>query len=108
MIKVGQFMSSRLDVLPPEITKELEGLQDEVPAETLADVQAVIAAEFKRPVGEVFAWFKPEPEAAASLATELLEGGAPGVHLYALNRAEAPLGVGARLGWRVRQRLDVS
>ena len=32
MIKVGQFMSSRLDVLPPEITKELEGLQDEVPA----------------------------------------------------------------------------
>ena len=31
MIKVGQFMSSRLDVLPPEITKELEGLQDEVP-----------------------------------------------------------------------------
>ena len=31
MIKVGQFMSSRLDVLPPEITNELEGLQDEVP-----------------------------------------------------------------------------
>ncbi|MET0862349.1 MAG: AarF/ABC1/UbiB kinase family protein, partial [Microbacterium sp.] len=31
MIKVGQFMSSRLDVLPPEITRELEGLQDEVP-----------------------------------------------------------------------------
>ena len=25
MIKVGQFLSSRLDVLPPEITKELEG-----------------------------------------------------------------------------------
>ncbi len=31
MIKLGQFMSSRLDVLPPEITKELEDLQDEVP-----------------------------------------------------------------------------
>ena len=33
MIKVGQFMSSRLDVLPPEITAELSGLQDEVPPE---------------------------------------------------------------------------
>ena len=31
MIKVGQFLSSRLDILPPQITKELEGLQDEVP-----------------------------------------------------------------------------
>ena len=32
MIKVGQFLSARLDVLPPEITDELSGLQDEVPA----------------------------------------------------------------------------
>ena len=31
MIKVGQFLSARLDVLPPEITDELAGLQDEVP-----------------------------------------------------------------------------
>ena len=29
MIKVGQFLSSRLDVLPPEITEELADLQDE-------------------------------------------------------------------------------
>src|SRR3990172_6838673 len=33
MIKVGQFLSARLDVLPPEITEELADLQDEVPAE---------------------------------------------------------------------------
>lgn len=31
MIKVGQFLSARLDVLPVEITEELSGLQDEVP-----------------------------------------------------------------------------
>ncbi len=34
MIKVGQFLSSRLDVLPPEVTDELANLQDEVPAES--------------------------------------------------------------------------
>jgi len=31
MIKLGQFVSSRVDVLPPEITDELQGLQDQVP-----------------------------------------------------------------------------
>ena len=40
MIKVGQFMSSRLDVLPPEITAELEGLQDEVPPVDFAHIRA--------------------------------------------------------------------
>ena len=40
MIKVGQFMSSRLDVLPPEITSELEGLQDEVPPVPFAGIRA--------------------------------------------------------------------
>ena len=34
MIKVGQFLSSRLDVLPAEVTDELANLQDEVPAES--------------------------------------------------------------------------
>jgi len=68
LIKLGQFLSIRVDVLPPEVTIELAGLQDEVPAESLADVQAVIAAEFGRPADEVFAWFAPAPEAAASLA----------------------------------------
>lgn len=68
LIKLGQFLSIRVDVLPPEVTAELRGLQDEVPAESLADIQAVITSEFKRPVGEVFQWFSPEPVAAASLA----------------------------------------
>lgn len=68
LIKLGQFLSIRVDVLPADVTVELRGLQDEVPAETFEDVRAVIEAEFHRPLAEVFPWVKPEPEAAASLA----------------------------------------
>ena len=42
MIKVGQFLSARLDVLPRQITDELAGLQDEVQPETFEDIRAVI------------------------------------------------------------------
>jgi predicted unusual protein kinase regulating ubiquinone biosynthesis (AarF/ABC1/UbiB family) len=68
LIKLGQFLSIRVDVLPTEVTSELAGLQDEVPPEELEDVLAVIAEEFGRPVNQVFDRFAPEPEAAASLA----------------------------------------
>lgn len=68
LIKLGQFLSIRVDILPSEVTAELRGLQDEVPAETLEDVRRVIENEFKRPVEEVYAWLSPKPQAAASLA----------------------------------------
>ncbi len=68
LIKLGQFLSVRVDVLPRVVTAELAGLQDEVPPESLADIQAIIEAEYGQPVGQVFRWFAPEPEAAASLA----------------------------------------
>lgn len=67
MIKVGQFMSSRLDVLPPEITKELEGLQDEVPAVPTAAIRALAEAELGIPLERAYAWFDDTPVAAASL-----------------------------------------
>ena len=67
MIKVGQFMSSRLDVLPPEITKELEGLQDEVPAVPFAGIRAAAEAELGMPLEQAYAWFDETPVAAASL-----------------------------------------
>lgn len=67
MIKVGQFMSSRLDVLPPEITKELEGLQDEVPPVPFADIRPLAEAELGLPLDRVFAEIDPTPVAAASL-----------------------------------------
>ena len=67
MIKVGQFLSSRLDVLPPEVTDELANLQDEVPAEDFGDIRALAEAELGAPLTETFASFDPEPLAAASL-----------------------------------------
>ncbi|WP_448005234.1 ABC1 kinase family protein [Agromyces bauzanensis] len=67
MIKVGQFMSSRLDVLPPEITKELEGLQDEVPPEEFAGIRALAEAELGVPLERAYSFFDPTPLAAASL-----------------------------------------
>ncbi len=66
MIKVGQFMSSRLDVLPPEITKELEGLQDEVPAVPFSQIRELAEAELGGTLNSAYAFFDEVPIAAAS------------------------------------------
>ncbi|MBK8902111.1 MAG: AarF/ABC1/UbiB kinase family protein [Anaerolineaceae bacterium] len=66
MIKLGQFLSARVDVLPPEITEELQGLQDEVTPEPAWRILAVIQAE----LGDIyprFVQFEEKPMAAASL-----------------------------------------
>lgn len=67
LIKVGQFLSTRVDVLPVEITSELAGLQDEVPPESFEAVQRVAEAELGCCLAEKFAAFEREPLAAASL-----------------------------------------
>ncbi|GAA4369176.1 ABC1 kinase family protein [Agromyces bauzanensis] len=67
MIKVGQYLSSRLDVLPPEITRELAGLQDEVPPVRFDAIRRLGEAELGVPLERAYAWFDPTPLAAASL-----------------------------------------
>ena len=67
MIKVGQFLSARLDILPPEITDELSGLQDEVPPEDFGAIRALAEAELGQPLSEHYEWFDETPMAAASL-----------------------------------------
>jgi predicted unusual protein kinase regulating ubiquinone biosynthesis (AarF/ABC1/UbiB family) len=67
LIKVGQFLSARVDVLPEYITDELSGLQDEVPAENFADIRAAVEHELGAGLSERFAWFDSAPLAAASL-----------------------------------------
>ena len=66
MIKLGQFLSARVDVLPPEITEELQGLQDEVPPEAWPRIQTVLQAELGD-INTYFVRFDEEPLAAASL-----------------------------------------
>lgn len=67
MIKVGQFLSARLDVLPPEITDELSGLQDEVPPVDFESIRLQTELELGSAVEEVFLTFEKIPVAAASL-----------------------------------------
>ncbi|MGC1378021.1 MAG: AarF/UbiB family protein [Anaerolineales bacterium] len=67
MIKVGQFLSARLDVLPVEITDELSGLQDEVPAEDFKAIRKLAEAELGAPLAQKYARFDETPLAAASL-----------------------------------------
>src|SRR3990172_5519838 len=57
LIKVGQFLSARVDVLPEYVTGELSDLQDEVPPEKFADIRAVLERELNGTIGEKFAAF---------------------------------------------------
>jgi predicted unusual protein kinase regulating ubiquinone biosynthesis (AarF/ABC1/UbiB family) len=67
MIKVGQFLSARLDVLPVEITDELSGLQDEVPPVDFDEIRLRTELELGSAIDEVFLSFEKTPVAAASL-----------------------------------------
>ncbi len=67
LIKVGQFLSTRLDVLPEEVTAELAGLQDEVAPESFAAIRRAAEAELGMALAEKFASFEEAPLAAASL-----------------------------------------
>ena len=67
LIKLGQFLSVRVDILPREVTSELAGLRDEIPAEPPAAIIRQIEEDFDRPISALFSWFSPVPVGAASL-----------------------------------------
>ncbi len=67
MIKVGQFLSARVDVMPAEVTDELANLQDEVPSEPFEDIRKVAEGEFGMPLLDKYIEFDQTPLAAASL-----------------------------------------
>jgi predicted unusual protein kinase regulating ubiquinone biosynthesis (AarF/ABC1/UbiB family) len=66
LIKIGQFMSSRVDILPGEYTDELSKLQDRVPPAPFRDIARRVTEELG-PMDEVFSSFNETPIASASL-----------------------------------------
>jgi ubiquinone biosynthesis protein len=77
-IKLGQILSTRADLLPPNYQVELARLQDAAPPLKTSVVTSIIEAEFNRPLDAVFKRFDQVPIAAASIgqvhAAELLDG----------------------------------
>src|SRR5207249_224097 len=67
MIKLGQFLSSRADLLPQRALDVLSSLQDEVPPAPFSHVVSVIESELHRPVTELFTELESDATAAASL-----------------------------------------
>jgi predicted unusual protein kinase regulating ubiquinone biosynthesis (AarF/ABC1/UbiB family) len=66
LIKIGQFLSSRVDILPEEYTTELSKLQDRVPPADITDIMKRVVEEIGPPE-DLFASFDETPIASASL-----------------------------------------
>lgn len=66
-IKLGQILSTRADLLPPEYLAELTKLQDSTSPVPFEAIQQVLIAELGQPIEKVFAEFDPTPLAAASI-----------------------------------------
>ena len=67
-VKFGQVLSTRRDLLPPDIADELAKLQDQVPPFSAALVEATLVRSYGRPVDQVFESFDFVPAASASVA----------------------------------------
>jgi ubiquinone biosynthesis protein len=66
-IKLGQILSTRADILPPEYIAELAKLQDQAPPVESTVIEEIIAMELGCPLEDAFATFDPVPVAAASI-----------------------------------------
>jgi len=67
-VKFGQIISTRRDLVAPDIADELALLQDQVPPFPGEEAQAIVEQALKQPVSELFSSFDPEPLASASIA----------------------------------------
>jgi len=67
-VKFGQILSNRPDLIPLELTFELEKLHDNVPPMPEDVAKQIVETELKDKVENLFAWFEPTPFASASIA----------------------------------------
>ena len=67
-IKLGQLMSTRADLFPPEYIEEFKKLQDRVPPVNFEQIRNVVEKQLKLPLDEPFESFEAESLAAASVA----------------------------------------
>jgi len=77
-VKLGQVLSSRVDLVPPRYIKALSRLQDKVKPFSYEEVEETITEDLGVRISKAFKWFDREPLAAASLgqvhAAELRDG----------------------------------
>ncbi len=67
-VKLGQILSTRPDLIPPEFTAELAGLQDRVPPFPSEEVRGQVQSALGKPAAEIFESFEEKPLASASIA----------------------------------------
>ena len=67
-VKFGQIISTRRDLVPPDIADELAQLQDRVPPFPGEQARAIVEQVLKKPVAELFSAFDSQPLASASIA----------------------------------------
>jgi predicted unusual protein kinase regulating ubiquinone biosynthesis (AarF/ABC1/UbiB family) len=67
LIKLGQFLGARADLLPPEALAELAMLRDDVPPERFKDIRDLLEREWRVPVTEVCAEIDAKAAGSASL-----------------------------------------
>ncbi|RKX17480.1 MAG: hypothetical protein DRP51_10785, partial [Candidatus Zixiibacteriota bacterium] len=67
-VKIGQLLSHRPDILPPDWIREFEKLRSTVPPVDEGEISLVVEDELGRPPGEIFTSFDPIPIASASIA----------------------------------------
>jgi len=66
-IKLGQILSTRVDLIPPQYIEELEKLLDQVPPADYELIRVAVERELGKPLDDVFDYFEPIPLASASI-----------------------------------------